>query len=107
VRRGELWTAAGSGYAGKPRPVLIVQTDLIDTIDSVTICLLTTDSTQAPLIRIVVDPSEQNGLRQPSRLMVDKLMTTRRGQLRDRVGVLEREHMLELERSLVVFLGLA
>lgn len=107
MRRGELWTAAGAGYAGKPRPVLVIQTDLADTTDSITVCLLTTDATDAPLLRIPVEPSQQNGLREPSKLMVDKLMTIRRVHLRERIGVLDREHLLALERSIVVFLGLA
>jgi mRNA interferase MazF len=107
VRRGEIWTAVGPGYAGKPRPVVIIQADLFDQTDSVTLCLLTTDPTEAPILRISVDPTPSNGLRSRSKLMVDKLMTARRSQLRERVGVLEAEYLLALERALVVFLGLA
>ena len=53
MKRGEIWTAAaGSGSAGKPRPVVIIQDDLFDTTASVTVCAFTTDDTDAPLFRI-------------------------------------------------------
>jgi mRNA interferase MazF len=108
VNRGEIWTAeAGSGYAGKPRPVVIVQDDRFSATDSVTICAFTTDPTDAPLLRLVVEPSPQNGLRETSSLMVDKVTTVRRSKLGERVGRLASEDMVRLERALLVFLGLA
>ena len=108
MKRGEIWTAvAGSGYAGKPRPVVIIQDDLFDATASVTVCAFTTDDTDAPLIRIPVDADESTGIRQPSRLMVDKITTVPRGKLGERVGRLSDDDMARLERSVVVFLGLA
>jgi len=62
VRRTEIWTAAaGSGYVGKPRPVVIMQDDRFDALESVTVYAFTTDPTEAPLIRLVVEPDEYNG----------------------------------------------
>lgn len=108
MNRGEIWTAAaGSGYAGKPRPVVIVQDDRFDGTDSVTICAFTTNPTEAPLLRLVVEPSPQNRLREASSLMVDKVTTVRRSTLGERVGRLASEDMVRLDRALVVFLGLA
>jgi mRNA interferase MazF len=108
VRRGELWTAAGGkDYAGKPRPVVIVQDDRFDATASVTVCAFTTDPTDAPLIRLMVEPTEHNGLRSACRLMVDKITTVPRTKLGSRVGRLDDEDMLRLNRAIVVFLGLA
>jgi len=108
VNRGEIWTAAaGSGYAGKPRPVVVVQDDRFDATDSVTICAFTTDLTEAPLFRLLVEPSSQNGLHEPSCLMVDKVTTVRRSKLGERIGRLSSEDMVRLDRAIVVFLGLA
>jgi mRNA interferase MazF len=108
LRRGEVWTAAaGSGYAGKPRPVVIVQDDRFDATDSVTICAFTTDPTDAPLFRLRLEPTEQNGLHEPSSLMIDKLTTVRRVKLGERIGRLADEDMVRLDRAVVVFLGLA
>ena len=75
MKRGEIWTIAGGGnYTGKPRPAVIVQDDAFDATASVTVCAFTTDPTDAPLFRIAIEPGEKNGLRAPSRLMVDKLL---------------------------------
>ena len=108
MRRGEIWTAAGgSGYAGKPRPVVIVQDDRFDATDSVTICGFTTDPTEAPLVRLRVDPTDLNGLRELSSLMVDKITTVHRTRLGERIGRLSDDDMVRLGRAVVVFFGLA
>jgi mRNA interferase MazF len=108
VRRGEIWTASGgSGYAGKPRPVVIVQDDRFDATESVTICAFTTDPTEAPLIRLITEPDEVNCLHEPSSLMVDKITTVPRSRMGERIGRLADEDMLRLGRAMVVFLGVA
>ncbi len=107
MRRGEIWTAAAGGYASKPRPVVILQDDAFANTGSITVALFTSDPTDAPLIRIEVEPTVDNGLDAVSRVQVDKVVTVRRASLGKRIGVLEREKMVALERSLVVFLGLA
>ena len=108
MRRSEVWTAAaGTGYTGKPRPVVIVQDDRFDATDSVTVCAFTTDPTEAPLIRLPVVPDEQNGLREASSLMVDKITTVPRSKLGERVGRLGDQDMIRLGRAVVVFFGLA
>ena len=107
VRRAQLWTVAGGlDYAGKPRPVVIVQDNHFDT-DSVTVCPLTTDPTDAPLFRLAVEPTLENGLHEPSRLMVDKLTTISRTKLGDRIGVLADTDVIRLNQAIVVFLGVA
>lgn len=108
MRRGEIWTAAaGKGYAGKLRPVVIVQDDRFDATDSVTICAFTTDPTEAPLLRIPITGDAMNELRQPSSLMVDKITTMPRSKLGERIGRLADEDMVALSRAIVVFLGVA
>lgn len=108
MRRGEIWTAsAGSGYLGKPRPVVIVQDDRFDATDSITVCAFTTDPTEAPLFRIRVEADESNGLRESCSLMVDKITTIPRSKLGERVGRLSDEQMVALGRAVLVFFGLA
>lgn len=108
MRRSEIWTAAaGSGYIGRPRPVVIIQDDRFDATDSVTVCASTTDPTEAPLIRIVVEPDDLNGLRARCSLMVDKLTTVSRSKLGDRIGRLDDDDMVRLSRAVLVFFGLA
>lgn len=108
MRRGEIWTAAaGGGYVGKPRPVTVVQDDRFDATDSVTVCAFTTDPTDAPLFRLRIEPDDENRLREPCSLMVDKVTTVPRSKLGERVGQLNDEEMLRLGRAILVFLGLA
>jgi len=108
MKRGEIWTAsAGSGYAGKPRPVVIVQDDHFDATASVTVCAFTTDPIDAPLFRVHIDADEVTGIREPSRLMVDKITTIPRSKLGERIGLLRDDDLVRLSRALVVFLGLA
>ena len=99
--------APRSGYVDKPRPVVIIQDDLFDATSSVTVCALTTDPTDAPLFRIPIDLDDTTGIRQPSRLMVDKITTVPRSKLGERIGRLSDDDMTRLGRSLAVFLGLA
>jgi mRNA interferase MazF len=108
MRRGEIWTAAGGkDYAGKPRPIVIVQDDRFDATDSITVCAFTTDPTDAPLFRLPVEPNERNGLRSPCRLMADKITTVPKTKLGSRLGRLDDEEILPLNRAMLVFLGLA
>jgi mRNA interferase MazF len=107
VKRGEIWTVSGAGYAGKPRPGVIVQDDRFDATASLTICLFTTNETEAPLFRLLVAPSERNGLRSASRLMVDKLTTISKERLGKLIGRLDDEDIMRLNRAILVFLGLA
>lgn len=103
-----MWTAAaGKAYAGKPRPVVIIQDDRVDATDSVTVCAFTTDPTEAPLLRIPISADAMNGLRQPSSLMVDKITTMSRSKMGERIGRLADEDMVALGRAFVVFLGMA
>jgi mRNA interferase MazF len=108
MKRGEIWTVAGGkDYAGKPRPVVILQDDRFDRTDSITICAFTTDATDAPLFRLAVEPSENNGLRAVCRLMVDKITTVPKSRIGARVGRIGDEDMPRLNRAVLVFLGIA
>lgn len=108
MRRGEVWTVSGGkDYAGKPRPAVIVQDDSFYATDSITICAFTTDPTDAPLFRLVVEPNERNGLRSPCRLMVDKITTVPKAKMGAHVGRLDDEDMVRLNQAMTVFLGIA
>jgi len=108
VRRGDIYTAAARGvYSGKPRPVVIIQDDRFDATASVTVCPLTTNPIDAPLFRVPIEPSEPNGLTERSFLMVDKVTTMPRANLGSYLGRLGDNHVLQLNRALIVFLGLA
>jgi len=108
MKRCEVWTvSAGAPYAGKPRPAVIVQNDKFDATSSITICVFTSDDTDAPLLRLLVEPDGGNGLERPSRLMVDKITTVPKDKLGKRIGRLARKDMTRLDRAMLVFLGVA
>lgn len=108
MKRGEIWSVAARGaYTGKPRPAVIVQDDHFDATASVTICVLTSDPTEAPLFRLRVQPDVANGLDRTSSLMVDKLTTVPKTSLGEQIGRLGDGDIARLDRAIVVFLGLA
>ena len=108
MKRGEIWTVAGGkDYAGKPRPVVIVQDDSFDRTDSITVCAFTTDETHAPLFRLLVTPSERNGLRAACRMMVDKIISVPKSKVGAHIGRLDDEDIVRLNQAVLVCLGLA
>ncbi|WP_336031975.1 type II toxin-antitoxin system PemK/MazF family toxin [Geodermatophilus sp. FMUSA9-8] len=108
MRRGDICIAAARGpCTGKPRPVVIVQDDRFEAIASVTVCPLTTHLVEAPLVRIPVEPTAATGIEQPSHIMVDKVVTMSRANVRSHLGRLADPDVVRLNRALLVFLGLA
>lgn len=107
MRRGELWTVAGGVYAAKPRPAVVVQDDVFELTDSVTVAPLTTTLTDAPFLRLRIPADGIAGLAQDSDVMVDKLTTVRRSNVQVRIGRLSSQQMVELERLMMTFLGMA
>ncbi len=87
--------------------MVIVQDDRFDKTDSVTVCAFTTDPTEAPLFRLVVEPSVENGLRAVCRLMVDKITTVSKVKVRTPIGRLADEDIVRLNRAILVCLGVA
>ncbi len=95
MKRGEIWTiAGGKDYAGKPRPAVILQDDRFVAMAAITICAVTTDPTDAPLFRLYIEPTESNGLRAPSRLMVDKITTVAKSKIGSHVGRLDDQDLV-------------
>jgi len=105
--RGDLVTIAIQGDFGKPRPALVIQADQFDAHSTVTVLLVSSTLVNAPLLRITVQPSAGNGLQKPSQIMVDKTMTVKRDKLGQAFGRIDTDAMVEVERCLAVFLGIA
>jgi len=108
MKRGEIWTVSGGqDYAGKPRPCVIVQDDRFDATASITICVVTTAQSDAPFVRLPIEPSEENGLRASCQLMVDKITAVPKTKAGRRIGRLSDRDLQRLNRAIAVFLGLA
>ena len=105
-RRGELWTVAGSDrITSKPRPALIITSDLFAAYDHVTVVLLTSDATDSPA-RVTVPANDATGLAVPSHVMCDKLHTIRRSSLGQRIGHVSPAVMVDVERAILVYLDI-
>ena len=100
-------TVALQGDYGKPRPALVIQSDLFNEHPSVTILPVTGELRDTPLFRITVQPDASNGLRAPSQIMVDKAQSIPRAKIGDTFGQLSDESLLAVTRALAVFLGFA
>ena len=107
LTRGAVVTVAAPGEYGKPRPALLIQSDLFDEHPSITVCLITPDLRDAPLFRLDVHLSAENGLHHLSQVMVDKVVTVSRGRIGSRLGSLEANIMLRVSRALALWIGLA
>ncbi|MGB3554783.1 MAG: type II toxin-antitoxin system PemK/MazF family toxin [Jannaschia sp.] len=107
MRRGDLVTVALSGDYGKPRPAVVIQSDLFEAHPSVTVLPLTSALRDAPLFRLLVEPSPETGLRVPSDVMVDKPVTVARGKVGETIGRLDAETQRTLDRLFAVFFGIA
>lgn len=107
MKRGSIVTVALQGDFGKGRPALVVQSDLFAGHPSVSVLLVSSERVDAPLIRIDMQPSEQNGLRDRSQILADKIFTVKREKIGGVIGQIEDDLMVAVNRAMLVFLGLA
>lgn len=105
--RGDLVTIVMQGDFGKPRPALVIQADAFSKLATVTVLPVTSTLVRAPLFRVLVEPSVENGLKKPSQVMVDKAMTVKRDKVGQAFGHIDADAMVQVERCLAVFLGIA
>lgn len=107
VTRGDVVLCAAPGDYGKPRPAIVVQSDLFNpTHASITLCPITSDLQDATLFRITIDPNPSNGLRKRSQVMVDKVQSLRRDRIRRSVGALSPSQLAKIGTALRLWLSL-
>ncbi len=108
MRRGDIVVVAAPGDYGKPRPAVVVQADALTEsgIGSVILCLLSSTLVEAPLIRLTVEPTPENGLRQSSQIMVDKLLAVSHERITEVIGPIDDEQLLRLNRTLAFVVGI-
>ena len=108
MKRGDVVIVAIQGDYGKPRPALVIQSDLFnDTHSSIAVAPVTSRIVDAPLFRLTVDPTNSNGLRSVSQIMVDKVTAIRRDKIGKAVGRLDDATMMRVNRAIALWLGLA
>ena len=107
MTRGDLVLCALPGDYGKPRPALVVQSDLFNpTHSSISICPLTSDLKDARVIRLSVQPTTANGLEKESQIMIDKVASAKRERIGRRIGSITMEELSRVDRALKIWFGL-
>jgi mRNA interferase MazF len=108
MKRGNVVTVAIQGDFGKPRPALVLQSDVFSDIHAtVTVALISSEIVQAPIFRLDIEPSETNGLSRPSQVQIDKIMSIRSEKIGSVIGELNDVMMVRVNRALALWLGLA
>ena len=107
MKRGDLVVVSAAGDYGKPRPAIVIQSDLLNKSDSVLVVLLTSTFADAPLFRLTVEPTLENGLKLPSQIMVDKIIAYSREKCGAEIGSLDQATLIALNHMLAVMVGIA
>ena len=107
MRRGDLVVVAMQGDHGKPRPALVIQSDLFDELPTVTVLPLVSSQLVPAITRVDIAASGANGLHAASQIVVHRPQTISRAKVSRVIGRADDETMLTVTRALAVFLGLA
>ena len=107
MKRGDLVIVSAPGDCGKPRPAIVIQSDWLKATDSVLVALLTSTLVDAPLYRLQIEPSETNGLKVPSQVMVDKILALPREKCGRVIGRIDEKSRIILNHMLSVIVGIA
>jgi mRNA interferase MazF len=107
VKRGDIVTVAVSGDYGKPRPAIVVQSDWLKATDSVLVGLITSTLVDAPLYRLLIEPTQANGLKAPSQIMIDKIVAIPREKCGAVIGRIDQKTLIALNHLLSVVIGVA
>ncbi len=104
MQRGDIVICVQSGSYGKPRPAVIVQSDLFnETHDSITVCPITTHVTETPLFRLLLSPNKNNGLKQTSQIMIDKITSIKRDKIHQKIGSLTADQIDKLNNAILLW----
>lgn len=107
LRRGDVVICVLKGDYGKPRPAVVVQSDLFTpTHASITLCPLTSHRVDAPLFRLPIAAAPENGLDRDSQIMVDKVVSVKTERVRERIGRLSSPRLDALDDALRRWLNL-
>ena len=107
MNRGDIITVVVQGDYGKPRPAMVIQSDLFNEHPSVTILPITSELRKAPLFRYLLHPDSDNNLNKPSQLMIDKITTIKQEKIGKKIGSLDKKTLSEINRLLALWLGIA
>lgn len=107
LRRGDIVVYSAAGDYGKPRPAVIVQSDLFnETHGSLVLCPITSELTGLKLFRVEIAAARGNGLKKKSEVLIDKLTAAGRSRISARVGRLSSRELDAIDQALRTWLDL-
>lgn len=107
MKKGEIYILAPPSPFNKPRPAVVLQTTLLDDSDRITVALISSDPVFfAKAFRVLILPTETNGLRKPSEILIDHLQTVPLDRIGGFAGVVDEVTMRAVDAALRIFLGL-
>ena len=107
-KRGDIVTIGVQGDFGKPRPALLIQSEMFNEAHAtLTVLLISSELIDAPLFRLSIEPDQINGLTQQSQIQVDKALTVRREKVGQIIGRVDDAMMVRVNRALALWIGLA
>jgi mRNA interferase MazF len=108
VKRGDVVLVVVPGDLGRPRPGVIVQADgFSKDLSTVFVCPVSSDVQEKLPLRPIIEAEPTNGLRLRSQIMTDKMLALRKDRVRQTIGHIDAETSEQLDRALLVVLGLA
>lgn len=107
MKRGDIVTIALQGDCGKPRPALIIQSDLFSELSSVTVLPITSHLNDLDQLRLTIEAGPKTGLAVQSQIMIDKAQTLPASKVGATIGAADRETMAAVNRALAIFFGIA
>ncbi|MEI6790323.1 MAG: type II toxin-antitoxin system PemK/MazF family toxin [Myxococcaceae bacterium] len=107
IHRGDVVICVSQGDYGKPRPAIVLQSDLFnETHASITVCPITSDINDASLFRVTIEQAPNNGLQNRSQIMIDKIVTIPREKIRQVIGKVSAKELTLIQQALNCWLGL-
>jgi mRNA interferase MazF len=107
LKRGDIVLIVVPGDLGKPRPAVVVQANDLGKRRTFVVCPMSSDVAEAPTLRPIVEPSDENGLRAPSQVMTELITAVRSERVRRVIGRLGSEDQASLDRALLIVLDLS
>lgn len=107
LERGDIIVCTLNGDYGKPRPAVIIQSNLYNQVhSSITLCPITSHLVEAPLFRLLISPSSDNGLKEVSQIMIDKIHSIKRDKINQKIGKLTKQQVVFIDKALKMWLSL-
>jgi mRNA interferase MazF len=108
VKRGDVVLVVVPSELGRPRLGVVVQAEEFnEELSTVFICPVSSDLQERLPLRPMIEANPSNGLRLRSQIMTDKMVALRHERVRRVIGHIDAETSEQLDRALLVVLGLA